>query len=164
MKRNEGLMKNKKIKLVILTICAVWAVIISGCTKQVSSNSANINSIKSFAKDANEDAVIAYYFHRNIRCAGCLKIEANAKRVIEKNFAKEIADKKLMWAPFNLDEPGGEEFAKEFDISIGTLVLSKTKKDNQSEYKKLEKAWELMHERNAFDTYVKDEVKQFLNE
>ena len=147
-------MMAEKIKRLFLTICLVSAVVISGCKKQGDSNAAS-----SPAMDGNDTVVIAYYFHRTIRCAGCLEIETNAKRVIENSFANQIADKKLIWAPFNLDEPGGEEFGKEFDVSASTLVLSKTKN-----YKKLEKVWQLAHDPEAFDAYVKDEVKQFLNE
>jgi hypothetical protein len=147
-------MRAEKIKILFLVICLVSAVIISGCKKQGDSNAAS-----SPAMDGNDTVVIAYYFHRTIRCAGCLEIETNAKRVIENSFANQIADKKLIWAPFNLDEPGGEEFGKEFDVSASTLVLSKTKN-----YKKLEKVWQLAHDPEAFDAYVKDEVKQFLNE
>ena len=152
-------MMAEKIKILFPAICLVSAIIISGCEKQGDSNAAS-----SPAKDGNDTVVIAYYFHRTIRCAGCLEIETNAKRVIEDSFAARIADKKLIWAPFNLDEPGGEEFGKEFDVSASTLVLSKTKNSNHTEYKKLEKVWQLVHDPNAFDAYVKEEVKQFLNE
>jgi hypothetical protein len=152
-------MMAEKIKILFLGICLVSAIIISGCKQQGDSNAAS-----SPAKDGNDTVVIAYYFHRTIRCTGCLEIEANAKRVIESSFANQIADGKLIWAPFNLDEPGGEEFGKEFEVSSSTLVLSKTKSGNHAEYKKLEKVWQLVHDTNAFDAYVKDEVKQFLNE
>jgi hypothetical protein len=147
-------MRAEKIKILFLTICLVSVIIIFGCKKRNASNSVS----------ENDTTVIAYYFHRAIRCVGCLEIETNAKRVIESSFAKQIADKKLIWAPFNLDEPGGEEFGKEFDVSASTLVLSKTKNGNHTEYKKLEKVWQLAHDPEAFDAYVKDEVKQFLNE
>jgi hypothetical protein len=152
-------MRAEKIKILFLAICLVSAVVISGCKKQSDSN-----AVSSSAGNPNNTVVIAYYFHRSIRCAGCLEIEANAKRVIEESFATQIADKKLIWAPFNLDEPGGEEFGKEFDVSASTLVLSKTKSGNHTEYKKLEKVWQFAHEPEAFGAYVKDEVKQFLNE
>ena len=149
----------EKIKILFLTICLISAIIIFGCKKQGDSNAAS-----SPAMDGNDTVVIAYYFHRTVRCAGCLEIESNAQRVIESSFAPQIADKKLIWTPFNLDEPGGEEFGKEFDVSVSTLVLAKTKINNHTEYKKLEKVWQLVHDSNAFDAYVKDEVKQFLNE
>jgi hypothetical protein len=152
-------MRAEKIKILFPAICLVSAVIISGCKQQGDSNAAS-----STAKDGNDTVVIAYYFHRTIRCTGCLEIEANAKRVIESSFAKQIADKKLIWVPFNLNEPGGDEFGKEFDVSTSTLVLSKEKNGHHTEYKKLEKVWQLVHDPNAFDVYVKDEVKQFLND
>lgn len=148
-------MRAEKIKILFLVICLVSAVIGCGCKKQSDSNA---------VLSPNDTVVIAYYFHRTIRCTGCLEIEANAKRVIESSFATQIADKKLIWVPFNLDEPGGEEFGKEFDVSASTLVLSKTKNSNHTEYKKLEKVWQLVHDPEAFNVYVKDEVKQFLNE
>ena len=152
-------MKIEKTKMLFLAMCLVAAVIGSGCKKQSDSK-----AISSNVSDSNDIAVIAYYFHRTIRCVGCLEIEANAKRVIENSFANQIADKKLIWVPFNLDDQGGEEFGKEFDVSASTLVLSKEKNGNRTEYKKLEKVWQLVHDTNAFDAYVKEEVKQFLNE
>lgn len=152
-------MRTEKIKILFLMICLVSAIISSGCKKQGDSKAMSSN-----AKDSNNTFVIAYYFHRTIRCAGCLEIEATAKRVIEENFSAQIKDKRLIWMPFNLDDQGGEEFGKEFDVSASTLVLSKEKNGNRTGYKKLEEVWQLVHEPNAFGAYVKDEVKQFLNE
>jgi hypothetical protein len=164
-------MRDEKIKILFLAICLVSAIVIFGCKKQDNSNSVSNekNTIDSNAKpspamDSNDTVVIAYYFHRAIRCAGCLEIETNAQRVIESSFATQIADKKLIWVPFNLDEPGGEEFGKEFDVSASTLVLAKTKSGNHTEYKKLEKVWQLVHDPEAFNAYVINEVRQSLNE
>jgi hypothetical protein len=176
-------MRAEKIKILFLAICLVSAIIIFGCKKRNTSNSvsetksdtaketiqANQNVIdsnvmESLVRDENDTTVIAFYFHRTIRCDGCFEIEAKARRVIENSFANQIADKKLIWVPFNLDEPGGEEFGKEFDVSMSTLVLSKTKNGNHTKYKKLEKVWQLAHDPEAFNAYVKDEVRQFLNE
>jgi hypothetical protein len=126
--------------------------------------SASVDAKGSKTQQQPSQAVIAYYFHRTIRCAGCLEIEANAKRVIENSFANQIADKKLIWTPLNFDEPGGEAFAKEFDVSASTLVLSKMKDGNNTQYRKLEKVWGFIHTPKDFDAYVKNEVKQFLNE
>jgi hypothetical protein len=164
-------MMAEKIKILFPAICLVSAVIIFGCKKQGNSNSVSdekntidSNAASSPARDSNDTVVIAYYFHRTVRCAGCLEIEASAKRVIEDSFAAQIADNKLIWVPFNLDEPGGEEFVKEFDVSVSTLVLSKTKNGNRKEHQKLEKVWDLIHTPGDFDAYVRNEVRRFLNE
>jgi hypothetical protein len=106
--------------------------------------------------------IIAYYFHRTFRCPTCRAIEANAEQVIKKNFAQELADERLIWIPFNLDEPGGKELEKEFDVSISTLVIAKMKGDNNTEYKKLEKVWDLLGDSDKFSQYITEEIKKYL--
>ena len=118
----------------------------------------------SVTSEKNIPVVIAYYFHRKMRCPTCLAIEANAARVIEEDFSDQVASETLLWMPFNLDEPGGEEFEKEFDISVSTLVLAEMKDGKLSKYKKLEEVWELIRDSEKFDNYVKNEVNQFVGE
>jgi len=158
----------------------VLAVLISGCQERVSSGSV-VKTEHSFIKtsqvneknnlvdtaksqDKNNPIITVYYFHRTMRCPICLAIEANAARVIEETFSQQIADGTLTWIPFNLDDPGGEEFEKEFDVSVSTLVLSKMEDSNNTKYKKLEKVWDLIGDPVKFDEYVQTEVKEFLNE
>jgi hypothetical protein len=156
---NDCRMRAEKIKILFLSICLVSAVMIFGCKKHGDSKTAS-----SPAGDGNDTVVIAYYFHKTIRCVGCLEIESAAKQVIENSFPKQIAEQKLIWVPFNLDDPGGKEFEKKFNVSGSTLVLSKAKGGDDTQYRKLEKTWELISDQNDFDAYVRNEVQQFLNE
>jgi hypothetical protein len=162
-------------KIIPIT-CFVLAMLISGCRDSASSNSNDqINSsIKAnqdnegitiadtvLTSNENQPTIIAYYFHRTIRCHGCLEIEAAAKRVIETYFANQLADKKLIWMPFNLDEPGGEEFSKKFDVSMSTLVIVKEKDGNLIEYEKLEKVWRLIADKEGFSKYITEEIIEY---
>ena len=155
--------------------CFVLAVMVSDCQEQNSSNLAigmkdgsvekDVRTGKeTTAGDKNNPTIIAYYFHRTMRCPGCLEIEANAQRVIENSFAAQITDEKLMWIPFNLDDPGGEEFEKQFDISTSTLVIAKMQDGEVTEFKKLEKVWQFVGDEQAFTEYVKGEVDGYLND
>ena len=107
---------------------------------------------------------MVYYFHRTARCPTCITIELNAHQVIQDNFQKQIADGRLMWMPINLDEPGGEEFEKELDIGISTLVVAKILDGNRIEYKKLNEVWTLLRDQEGFSKYVTDEINKFLND
>jgi len=107
--------------------------------------------------------IMVYYFHRTARCPTCITIELNTHQVIQDHFQKQIADGRLMWMPINLDEPGGAEFEKEYDISISTLVVEKIVGDGRIEYKKLDKVWALLRDREGFSKYVRDEINGFLN-
>ena len=168
------------IRKIITIACFVLAVSISGCQERASSDSAveiehsSIEAVEAnkesnavnttITSDKDSPTVIAYYFHRTMRCPGCLEIEAKAQQVIENSFANQVTDEKLMWIPFNLDDPGGEEFEKEFDVSVSTLVLSRMTNENHIEYKKLEKVWDFIGDPVKFDSYVQRKVKQFLDE
>jgi len=108
--------------------------------------------------------VVAYYFHRTFRCAGCLAVEARAAEAIEKHFAEQLVDGRLVWMPFNLDEPGGADYEKAFDLSFNSLVLSRTQDGRSIEHAKLDNVWSLAGDPVQFDDYVKNEVGRFLNE
>ena len=160
--------------LMLSCLCSIFA---TGCQNSVSSNSAaNLkNALIPPVNDASqEDAsliaakeqttVIAYYFHRTMRCPTCIAIEANAKRAIENGFAEQIAAGKLIWMPINLDEPGGDKLGKEFDVSGSTLVMAEMQDGDHTNHKELGKVWDYIRKPGKFDEYVKSEVKKFLNE
>ena len=169
------------IRKIFTIVFLILVVILSGCQEQVVSNPvsemkgdmaketilASQNAIvsdaaTSFAKKEKDTIVIAYYFHRTIRCPACLTIEANAGRIIKENFSQQIANGSLIWTPINLDDPGGEEFSKKFDVSVSTLILSKMKDNNHTEYKKLEKVWRLIADKEGFSKYITEEIIEYL--
>jgi len=107
---------------------------------------------------------MVYYFHRTARCPTCITIELKANQVIREHFQKQIADGRLMWMPINLDEPGGEEFEKGFDVGFSSLVAAKIVDGNCIEYKKLNEVWTLLSDQEGFSKYVREEINKFLNE
>jgi hypothetical protein len=135
-----------------------------GCQER-QSNVASVPSKVSGQQKGNPAAstVMVYYFHRTVRCVTCLSIEANVAQVIEDNFHQQMADGRLMWMPFNLDDPGGKEFEKEFEIAGSTLVVARTD-DNRVQYKKLEGVWQLLGDPERFSEYVTDEIGKFVND
>jgi hypothetical protein len=111
----------------------------------------------------NSTTVIAYYFHPTIRCHTCLAIEADAERAIKNNFPQQIAKESLVWVPVNLDDSVGEDFKKQFNISGSTLVIVKMQDGKVTDFKKLEKVWQLVGDNQAFSEYVTGEINGYLN-
>ena len=142
-------------------VCLVSAVFCFGCQEQKASVNSDRILNRQTVSQTDKTMVIAYYFHRTFRCPTCRAIEAKAAQVIEKNFAQELADERLMWMPLNLDDPGGEELEKEFDVSISTLVIAKME-GNNIEYKKLEKVWDLLGDSDKFSQYITEEINKYL--
>jgi len=156
---------NKNLSIILIT-SALGLFWLAGCEQKSNaglgpdkSNQQSLPAVSSVEQSSTQ--IIAYYFHRTFRCPTCRAIEANAAQVIEKNFAQELADERLMWMPLNLDDPGGEELEKEFDVSISTLVIAKME-GNNIEYKKLEKVWDLLGDSDKFSQYITEEINKYL--
>jgi hypothetical protein len=108
--------------------------------------------------------VIAYYFHGNVRCDTCRKLEAYARSTIETCFAEELADGALQWRLVNVDEPANEHFIEHYGLFTRSLVLSEVIDGREARWKNLDLIWELVGDRAAYDAYVEREVAAFLRE
>jgi len=129
----------------------------------------NVEKVVSTANPNNQSSqekvshtVIAFYFHPTFRCQACLDIEALSQEAIESGFEKAIENGDLIWIVLNMEEPGAEEFVEEFKLDTSTLVIADMHGGQQTHWKKLEKVWELLNDRDGFVKYVREEVAAYL--
>ena len=105
---------------------------------------------------------VAYYFHGTRRCRTCLKIQAQAEEAIRTGLAEELKQRRLVWAPTNIEESGNEHFAAEYKVTGSTLVVAEVKDGKPVRFAKLDKTWDLVNEKPAFMDYVANEVVAFV--
>ena len=108
--------------------------------------------------------IIAYYFHGNVRCATCRKIEAYAHEAIEAAFSDELRIGKLQWRVLNVEEPANDHFIADYQLTTRSLVLSDMDSTTQRQWKNLAQVWDLVGDKPAFVKYVQDEVRAYLAE
>ena len=72
---------------VIVVLAAVAAVAFSLLVPAVSAEEPEKKGAKS---DAMADGVVAIYFHGNVRCATCRKIEAYADEAVQSRFSEAL--------------------------------------------------------------------------
>jgi len=94
--------------------------------------------------------LIAYYFHRTIRCATCLSIEKQSREAIELAYGSELSSGRLEWHAVNIEEPGNEHFEKDFGLQTQSLVLVESASDRVARWKLLPKVWELVEDPYGF--------------
>jgi len=119
---------------------------------------------KNLDEDTDEPTVIACYFHPTIRCVACITVESIAAETIEKAFREQLADGRLVWMRVNLDEEGGREYKKQFEVSGSALVIARLDDGNNMQYKRLTKVWELLSQPQALSKYVEREIREYLNQ
>jgi hypothetical protein len=111
---------------------------------------------------AAETKVLAYYFHRTMRCPTCLSIEKQSREAIELAYGGELSAGRLEWQSVNIEEPGNEHFEKDFNLERQSLVLVEMTGDQVERWKMLPRVWELVEDPYGFQEYVVTEVAVFL--
>jgi hypothetical protein len=108
--------------------------------------------------------VVAYYFHTTQRCASCRAIEAYSREAIERAFADQLKDGRLLWKVVNVEVKGNEHFVKDYRLYTKSVVLVNEVRGRPAEWKNLEKVWQLLHDKDKFLRYVQDETRAYLTE
>lgn len=114
------------------------------------------------ATNAANQQVIAYYFHRTIRCETCLEIEKQAKAVIERQFKTELDAKRLVFKPVNYQQPENTHFLQDYKLPCPSLVLVRQKNSKDEKWTLLDDTWQLVHDPVRFNRYIETEVNKYL--
>jgi hypothetical protein len=114
--------------------------------------------------DTNAEGVIAYYFHSNVRCPTCRKIESYAHEAIESGFGAELESGNLQWKVVNYETAGNAHFAKDYEVIAPSVVLVEIRGGQQKQWKNLDRVWELVMTgtKEGFIQYVQEETRTLL--
>ena len=116
------------------------------------------------AEGAKGTQVIAYYFHGDMRCPTCYKLEQYSKEAIESNFKDALASGKLEFKVVNIEDKGNEHYGKDYQLYTKSLILSLVKDGKEIKWKNMDKIWEYVGNKERFIDYVKSGVADFLKE
>ena len=107
--------------------------------------------------------VVAYYFHGNVRCATCRRIESYAQEAVETGFANALKDGRLEWRVVNVEDPGNDHFVQDFQLATRSVVLERIADGKQQEWKDLQRVWELVRgDKEDFLKYIQNETRAYL--
>ena len=108
------------------------------------------------------DGVVAFYFHGNVRCATCKKIEAYSDEAVHSGFAESLEDGALAWRVVNIDEPENRHFVQDFQLVTRSVVLAEYRDGRVVRWENLDKVWQLVRSKDSFVDYVQNETREFL--
>ena len=100
-----------------------------------------------------------YYFHGTTRCATCKTIEAYAHEAVASAFAPELKAGSLEWTVVNVDEPANQHFTRDFQLYTRSVVVVDAK--DPKRFKVLDRVWQLVGDKAAFQKYVEQEIRAF---
>ena len=106
--------------------------------------------------------IVVYYFHGKVRCASCDRIEALGKEAVESGIESEIRSGLVEWRPVDTDRPGNEHFVYDYGLLTRSIVISDLRAGREKSHENLDRVWELLDNRKAFERYVQDEVAAYV--
>lgn len=118
----------KKVLLALIAIIALTSCGNSQKSKTQSSTQTN-----------QQDAVEVIYFHGKQRCVTCNAIEKSTKEVLDKEFAEQMKDGKVVFKIIDISTEEGEEIADKYEVTWSSLFINQWKdgketKNNMTEF------------------------------
>ncbi len=113
--------------------------------------------------EANQQIVV-YYFHGDVRCPTCHKLESYAKESLDTYFAQDLADGKITWMPTNVDTAGNEHFIKDYELVTKSVILSRMIDGRQIDWENLDQIWDLVSDKDEYLEYIRESIMAFTSE
>lgn len=106
---------------------------------------------------------VAYYFHGDKRCTNCVTIEKYAQEALQEHFGAELGSGELTWLSLNVMESHNQHFFYDFQLTSQVVVLAEVVGDTTVRWKRLDRVWDLLKDREVFQSYVVGETRAFTN-
>ena len=140
---------------------ALWAGVMAQTEQAVETDTVAPNAVTIEEVVSNPTFVVTY-FHGDVRCATCMKLEAYSKEAIETGFATQLADSTLVWRTVNYDAEENEHFINDYALYTKALIVSRVDGEVEKAYSNLEKIWEKVGDKDEYVKYVQDETRKFM--
>lgn len=114
------------------------------------------------SSDEPADGVVAYYFHGDVRCNTCRKLEAYTEEAVRTAFEEALDEGRLSWRVVNIDREENAHFLEDFQLTNKTVVVAEYRAGEIVRYEKLDRVWRLVRNKDKFLRYIQSELSEFL--
>ncbi|MGK2856089.1 MAG: nitrophenyl compound nitroreductase subunit ArsF family protein [Thermoanaerobaculia bacterium] len=114
------------------------------------------------SEPAHVRKVVATYFHGNVRCTTCRKVEAYAKEAVEQGLQPQIAAGTVEFRAVNVEEAANAHFIQDFQLTNKSVVVTDELDGKVVRWAKLDEVWSLVGKPEAYHQYVQDAMRGYL--
>lgn len=151
---------SKIVPAAILLLAAAWTLCAPSPALAAGTGSAEAAS----AAGGPASQVIVTYFHTTFRCPMCLQIEKYTRETVEKDFARQLASKKVLFRAIDVQEADNRHFIQDYSLYSKSVILSLVKDGKEIRWKNLPEIWKYAYNRDRFEQYIRSEIEAFLKE
>ena len=123
---------------------------------------ASDSSTNAAATSPQNTQLIVYYFHGDMRCPTCHKLETFAKEALDSHFADEIASRKIVWKVVNVDRSQNSHFVQDYKLVSKAIVLSEVADGKEVTWTNLDQIWQKVGDKDSYVKYIRQSVLEGL--
>jgi len=104
------------------------------------------------------DKLIVYYFHGNMRCSTCRKIERYTKEAVHKKYDKDLKSGNIEIRVVNVEKGDNIHFIRDYKLRTRCVVISKNVGGTEKAWKRLDKVWTFVRNQQRFEDYIQKNI------
>ena len=114
------------------------------------------------AASAQTPRFVVYYFHGNMRCATCRKLEAYTEEAFTSGFAGELQSGILDFRAVNIDEDQNKHFVTDFQLTNKSVVVVEYRAGKVARFENMNEIWQKVGDKDDYLKYVRDSTREFM--
>lgn len=144
----------------ILFALSMITLFLVGNSLKVNSQTGTLPEVKS---NTPKDYVEVLYFHGKQRCVTCVAIQKMTKELIEKDFAEQVKNGKVVFKEIDISTKEGEKIADKYEVTWSSLFVNKWKDGKETKNNMTD--FGFSHAKNSPDVFkagVKKKIDELL--
>jgi hypothetical protein len=113
---------------------------------------------------AQNNAIVVYYFHRTIRCPSCTLLEEVTREAVKFGFDRELKSGSVRMVTINIDKKDHEHFVDDYKLNVQSVIVSQVVHGKEKRWKNLDQVWTLLENEGHLLEYIQKEIKGYLQE
>ncbi|MCX6645319.1 MAG: nitrophenyl compound nitroreductase subunit ArsF family protein [bacterium] len=116
------------------------------------------------ADNLQQHRLIVYYFHRTMRCTGCINVEEGSYQAVSIDHEEDIASGFLEWQSINFEEPEYERFVTEYNLYSQELILLEVRDGVTIRHAAIAEIWQHYDDKTKIRQMVDELIEEWLRE
>jgi len=114
------------------------------------------------SENLKPDMLIVYYFHRSIRCTGCVNVEEAAFEAVSEDHSDDVDRGVLEWRSIDIDEPENKHFEIEFNLFYQELLFVEMHNNSVAKFESIAKVWQHWNNKTRARNVVNELIDEWL--
>lgn len=154
----------KKAGQVIISVFVLFTLFVIGSKAVERYRQSGTEILQTQVTDDKRHYILVTYFHGNVRCESCRKLENYTKTMFAGAFQQELESGLIEFRSINVDKPENEKYIDKYGLTTKQVIVSELDNGVEKRWKDLDRIWSLLNDEEGFKMYEEMEIRSWLNE